>query len=158
MDIHEQHRAKQLAASGYDPAIYDYNQRGEIFRKPVVAPSAPPTPEATSAAGAFGRSAAEALGPTAGGLGGAALALNVLTLPLKAHPVGLLASVVGTGIAGALAGGAAQNKVVEAVVGEEVRAGQLQKLQQAREEHPYASLAGECLPSLGPLAQELVFA
>ena len=149
MDIHEQHRAKQLAASGYDPAIYDYNQRGEIFRKPVVAPSAPPTPEATSAAGAFGRSAAEALGPTAGGLGGAALALNVLTLPLKAHPVGLLASVVGTGIAGALAGGAAQNKVVEAVVGEEVRAGQLQKLQQAREEHPYASLAGEFLPSLG---------
>ena len=149
MDIHEQHRAKQLAASGYDPAIYDYNQRGEIFRKPVVAPPAPPAPEATSAAGAFGRSAVESIVPTAGGLGGAALALNVLTLPLKAHPIGLLASVVGTGIAGALAGGAAQNKVLEAVVGEEVRAGQLQKLQQAREEHPYASLAGEFLPSLG---------
>ena len=132
-----QEQYQWLKDNGYDPAVYDVDDQGNVFENPVASPAAqkkmsPLRAAGTSFLGNLLPSAAGLYaGAQAGGLGGSMFG-----------PVG---TIVG-GIGGGLAGGYGAGKLQEAAL-EKLAPEALQQMSQAQTDQPLASYAGGFLPN-----------
>lgn len=113
--------------------------------EPQEAAPEPVEPEKTSAAGAFGRSAAAGVIPAGGSLAGAIAGAKLgAAIPIP-HPLVKAGFALGGGLIGAIAGGIGASKGQEAVaeaVAPEATQQFMESLARGQEEHPVASLAG----------------
>tara|TARA_R110000851_G_scaffold96046_1_gene208426 strand:+ start:15477 stop:17972 length:2496 start_codon:yes stop_codon:yes gene_type:complete len=120
--------------------------RTSSFSKPAPDTTEDLLPDDSSAGKAFRRSATVNALPTLGGIGaGAATGAAVGTV---AGPLGTIAGFIGGGIVGAIFTKKAQDEVLEVVKGEEWKRNLDQSIAEDRQNHPYATLAGEAAPAL----------
>jgi hypothetical protein len=125
-----------LKDNGYDPAVYDVDQEGNIFENPIAAPA---TQQKMSPLRAAGTSFLGNLLPAGAGLGaGSLLAPLALSNPWTGIP---------TVIAGSLAAGYGTGKLQEKAL-EEFAPEALQQMAQAEQDQPVASWAGGSAPAL----------
>ena len=132
-----QEQYQWLKDNGYDPAVYDVDDQGNIFESPVAAPAAqkkmsPLRAAGTSFLGNLLPSAAGLYaGAQAGGLGGSMFG-----------PIGTIVGGIGGGLAGGYGAGKLQEKALEEFAPEA-----LQQMSQAQTDQPLASYAGGFLPN-----------
>ena len=131
-----QEQYQWLKDNGYDPAVYDVDDQGNIFESPVAAPAAQ---KKMSPLRAAGTSFLGNLLPAGAGLGaGSLLAPLALSNPWTGIP---------TVIAGSLAAGYGTGKLQEKAL-EEFAPEALQQMAQAEQDQPVASWAGGSAPAL----------
>lgn len=145
--LQEEEKRQRLIELGLDPDKYDMRPMGS----PIAEEQAPANNSNTL--GALGTGARKSIGSTVGGVGATAGTLAA-SLALFPEPTGAtkLASLVlalGSGLAGAYAGGKAQEKLEPIIRGEDEQATQarLAKEAQLAEDNQVASFVGEQLPS-----------
>lgn len=132
-----QEQYQWLKDNGYDPAVYDVDNEGNIFENPVAAPStakkmSPLRAAGTSFLGSVLPSAAGLYaGAQAGGLGGTMFG-----------PVGSVLGAIGGGLAGGYGAGKLQETALEKLAPEA-----LQELSRAQTEQPVASYLGGFAPN-----------
>lgn len=132
-----QEQYQWLKDNGYDPAVYDVDNEGNIFENPVAAPAvskkmSPLRAAGTSFLGSVLPSAAGLYaGAQAGGLGGSMFG-----------PVGSVLGAIGGGLAGGYGAGKLQETALEKLAPEA-----LQQMSQAQTDQPLASYAGGFLPN-----------
>ena len=132
-----QEQYQWLKDNGYDPAVYDVDDQGNVFENPVAAPSiqkkmSPLRAGLTSFAGSVLPSAAGLYaGAQTGALGGSMFG-----------PVGTVLGGIGGGLAGGYGVGKLQEKALEEFAPEA-----LQQMSQAQTDQPLASYAGGFLPN-----------
>jgi hypothetical protein len=130
-----QEQYQWLKDNGYDPAVYDVDEQGNIFENPVAAPA---SKQKMSPLRAAGTSFLGNVLPSAAGLGaGAYLAPLALSNPWTGIPAV---------IAGSLAAGYGTGKLQEKAL-EEFAPGALQQLAQAEQDQPVASYLGGFAPN-----------
>ena len=132
-----QEQYQWLKDNGYDPAVYDVDDQGNIFESPVSAPAtqkkmSPLRAAGTSFLGNLLPSAAGLYaGAQAGGLGGSMFG-----------PIGTIVGGIGGGLAGGYGAGKLQEKALEEFAPEAVA-----EMQRAQTDQPLASYAGGFLPN-----------
>jgi len=119
-------------------------RRSFVEASPVSTPTISTDPE-SSAAKAFGRSAAVNTLPMAGGL---ALGVKTGAAGSAFGPVGAVVGFIGGGIVGSIITKVAQDKVLEVTKGDEWKRNLDQSIAEDRQNHPFATLAGEGAPAL----------
>jgi hypothetical protein len=132
-----QEQYQWLKDNGYDPAVYDVDEQGNVFESPVAAPA---TQQKMSPLRAAGTSFLGNLAPSAAGLYAGAKAGA-----LGGSMFGLPGTIIG-GIGGGLAGGYGAGKLQEKAL-EEFAPEALQQLAQAEQDQPVASYLGGFAPN-----------
>lgn len=147
-ELTEEYKRKRLVDLGIDPNQTSYEEyfSGD-FPSTSNAPQAPANNSNTL--GALGTGARKSIGSTVGGVGATAAALALFPEPTGATKLAALALALGSGLAGAYAGGKAQEKLEPIIRGEDEQATQarLAKEAQLAEDNQIASFVGEQLPS-----------
>ena len=132
-----QEQYQWLKDNGYDPAVYDVDDQGNIFENPVNA--AQPQKEVMSVPRAFGTSFAGNLLPAGG-----AMAASAPFLPLAvANPLVGVPVMMGAGLLGGYGTGKLQQAGLERFAPEA-----LQEMSRAETDQPIASWLGGSAPSL----------
>jgi hypothetical protein len=132
-----QEQYQWLKNNGYDPAVHDVDDQGNIFENPINQPQqkevmSPLRAGLTSFAGNLLPSAAGLYaGAQAGGLGGSMFG-----------PVGTIVGGIGGGLAGGYGAGKLQEKALE-----EFAPGAAEEMARAQRDQPVASYAGGFLPN-----------
>ena len=132
-----QEQYQWLKDNGYDPAVYDVDEQGNVFENPVAAPA---TQQKMSPLRAAGTSFLGNLAPSAAGLYAGAKAGA-----LGGSMFGLPGTLIG-GIGGGLAGGYGAGKLQEAAL-EKLAPEALQQMAQAEQDQPVASYLGGFAPN-----------
>jgi hypothetical protein len=132
-----QEQYQWLKDNGYDPAVYDVDEQGNVFENPIAAPA---TQQKMSPLRAAGTSFLGNLLPSAAGLYAGAKAGA-----LGGSMFGLPGTIIG-GIGGGLAGGYGAGKLQEAAL-EKLAPEALQQLAQAEQDQPVASYLGGFAPN-----------
>jgi len=132
-----QEQYQWLKDNGYDPAVYDVDEQGNVFQNPITAPASKEKMSPLRAAGAsfLGNLLPSAAGLYAGAQAGA----------LGGSMFGLPGTIIG-GIGGGLAGGYGAGKAQEAAL-EKFAPEALQQLAQAEQDQPVASYLGGFAPN-----------
>lgn len=130
-----QEQYQWLKDNGYDPAVYDVDEQGNIFENPV---SAPATQKKMSVPRAFGTSFAGSILPTAGGLGASAPLVGLAA----ANPLVGIPLMIGAGMLGGYGTGKLQEAALEKFAPEA-----LEELSRAQTEQPVASYLGGFAPN-----------
>jgi hypothetical protein len=132
-----QEQYQWLKDNGYDPAVYDVDEQGNIFENPVTTPASKQKMSPLRAAGTsfLGNLAPSAAGLYAGAKAGA----------LGGSMFGLPGTLIG-GIGGGLAGGYGAGKLQEAAL-EKFAPEALQQMAQAEQDQPVASYLGGFAPN-----------
>lgn len=133
-----QEQYQWLKDNGYDPAVYDVDDQGNVFENPVAV--AEPRKKVMSPLRAGLTSFAGSVLPSAAGLYAGAQ-----TGALGGSMFGPVGTVLG-GIGGGLAGGYGVGKLQEKAL-EEFAPEALQQMSQAQTDQPLASYAGGFLPN-----------
>jgi hypothetical protein len=132
-----QEQYQWLKDNGYDPAVYDVDEQGNVFESPVAAPA---TQQKMSPLRAAGTSFLGNLLPSAAGLYAGAQ-----TGALGGSMFGPVGTVLG-GIGGGLAGGYGAGKLQEAAL-EKLAPEALQQMAQAEQDQPVMSYLGGFAPN-----------
>jgi hypothetical protein len=130
-----QEQYQWLKDNGYDPAVYDVDDQGNIFENPIAAPA---TQKKMSVPRAFGTSFAGSILPTAGGLGASAPLVGLAA----ANPVVGIPLMIGAGMLGGYGTGKLQEAALERFAPEAQR-----ELARAQTDQPVASFVGGFAPS-----------
>lgn len=130
-----QEQYQWLKDNGYDPAVYDVDDQGNIFENPIAAPA---TQKKMSAPRAFGTSFAGSILPTAGGLGASAPLVGLAA----ANPLVGIPLMIGAGMLGGYGTGKLQEAALERFAPEAQR-----ELARAQTDQPVASFVGGFAPS-----------
>jgi hypothetical protein len=130
-----QEQYQWLKDNGYDPAVYDVDEQGNIFENPV---SAPATQKKMSPLRAAGTSFLGNLLPTAGGLGASAPLVGLAA----ANPLVGIPLMIGAGMLGGYGTGKLQEAALEKFAPEAQR-----ELARAQTEQPVASYLGGFAPN-----------
>lgn len=129
-----------LKDNGYDPAVYDIDESGNVIQSPLAA--AAPKPEVMSAPRAFGTSFLGSVIPSGAGLAGGAGA-GALAGTLGAGPVGTVLGAIAGGLGAGYGAGKLQQKALE-----EFAPGALEELARAERDQPVASYLGGFAPNV----------
>lgn len=131
-----QEQYQWLKDNGYDPAVYDVDDQGNVFENPV---SVPATQKKMSPLRAAGTSFLGSLAPSAAGLGSAKLGM-MAGAPFG--PIGVGLGAIGGGLAGGYLAGKGQEAVLERFAPEAVA-----EMQRAQTDQPVASYVGGFAPN-----------
>lgn len=131
-----QEQYQWLKDNGYDPAVYDVDEQGNVFENPVNA--AQPQKEVMSKPRAFGTSFAGSVLPTAGGLAASAPFIGLSI----ANPLIGIPALIASGMAGGYGTGKLQEAALERFAPEA-----LQELSRAQTDQPVMSYLGGFAPS-----------
>ena len=130
-----QEQYQWLKDNGYDPAVYDVDDQGNIFENPV---GAEPKREVMSKPRAFGTSFAGSVLPTAGGLAASAPFIGLSI----ANPLIGIPALIASGMAGGYGTGKLQEAALERFAPEAIA-----EMQRAQTDQPVMSYLGGFAPS-----------
>jgi len=131
-----QEQYQWLKDNGYDPAVYDVDEQGNVFENPVAAPA---TQQKISPLRAAGTSFLGNLLPSAAGLGGAKLGM-MAGAPFG--PVGVGIGAIGGGLGAGYLTGRGQEAALE-----QIAPSALEEMRRAETEQPVMSYLGGFAPN-----------